>query len=169
MPDTICRLRTHLVVEVIEIEATIDDVTSPLVCGDSAFLDGGDSGSTAGPLSNFTWTTMDGNFLLDIGPTAQVNSGGTYFLEVSDGLCTATDSIIVSSVDTFFTLIDLAPLLCADDSLSFTIRDSVGIPGQVIDFDITDVAGPLGTIIDVDTDLNLITCLLYTSPSPRDS
>ncbi len=122
----------------VEVAAEIEDLAAPLACGESAFLDASASTSTDGNITAYNWTTADGNYTLDIGPRAQVDQAGTYYLEVLAGICSDRDTIVVESQDTFELLFQTIHPGCSGQS---SYKIIIASPAN-IDFQIESVTGP---------------------------
>ena len=120
-----CLLQQRLVVEVIEVTAEITGPATPLSCGEIGFLDATDSNSSAGPITDFLWTTTDGNLITDFGPIVQVDAAGTYFVETIRANCSAIDSFVVTADNIFSAEIIQLPVVCPDDTdLVIMARDT---------------------------------------------
>ena len=141
-PSLPCTERINLVVTVEEIELELETSSLALVCGQTALLDAGGSTVNTGPITQYDWTTSDGNYLLDVGPIAQVDQAGTYVVELGTDDCTVKDSLILTSVDTFFIILEQAAVLCPGDEMVIAVQDSIPPNGAPTAFEITTVTGP---------------------------
>ena len=153
--------------------------TNELTCAiTNLTLDG--SASTGQATLSYTWTTADGTIDSDANtanPT--ISDPGTYTLTItdSDNGCTATDTVIITE-DVLSPSANAGltnELTCAVTELTLDGSASIGqgtlsymwsTTDGTIDSDAT-TANP--TISEPGTYVLVITCLLYTSPSPRDA
>ena len=148
-----CRLRQQLILEVIEVTADISGPGTPLVCGEVGFLDATSSSSNMGAITEYIWTTDVGNFISNLGPIAQVDAAGTYFLEVvteTGGVrCSDLDTLIVTAVDDFSALAAQVPFVCPEDTeLLIIVSDtSAQNPATLM---IQSVQGPTGSNATID-------------------
>ena len=148
-----CQLRQQLILEVVEVTAAISGPASPLVCGELGFLDATSSSASSGPIIDYIWTTDTGNFISNLGPIAQVDAAGTYFLEViteSSGVrCSALDTLTVTAIDDFTALGEQVPFVCPEDNnLMITVRDTSALnPATLM---VLNVQGPTGSTFDID-------------------
>ncbi|MDA8692635.1 hypothetical protein N9L92_01140, partial [Saprospiraceae bacterium] len=119
------------------------DINAPLLvttCGDPIFLDARGS-TTNGSDINYNWSTVDGNFTIDIGPIAQVDTAGYYLLEVESNGCTDTVGVAISSVDTFSLDFTIDAPVCIEDTFVISLETDV---------DVFSLDGP--STIDVNND-----------------
>lgn len=144
-----CSDSIQLSIVVEDISVSLDPSVSELVCGQSALLDATGSTVTPGPVTQYNWTTVDGNFLLDVGPIAQVDQAGTYLVEVMTDNCSALDSIILTSSDTFYIQLEQMLQLCPADPLTIAVTDSIPPSGVPTTFTITAATGPVGSSTDI--------------------
>jgi gliding motility-associated-like protein len=109
--DSLITIRSTLIEPIADISPS-DLVVS---CDSQVFLDASGSSSN-GSAINYNWSTIDGNYTLDIGPVAQVDTAGYYLLEVESDNCTDTIGLAISSIDTFGLDITVEAPVCVGDT-----------------------------------------------------
>ena len=105
------------------VSSIIDNNTNVSQCGSSVFLNGNNSSSNLGQINNYEWSTNDGNFEINIGPIAEVSSGGIYYLTTQSEQCFASDSIVIQQIDTFQWSLNVVPPLCYLDSFVLNVNN----------------------------------------------
>jgi gliding motility-associated-like protein len=104
------------------VNSVINNNTNVSQCGSSVFLNGNNSSANLGQVNNYFWSTNDGTFEINIGPIAEVSSGGTYYLTAQSDQCFATDSIVIQQIDTFEWSFNVDPPLCYLDSFVLIVN-----------------------------------------------
>ena len=133
--DSIIQISASEVVIEANIQNTVDEVN----CGQSIFLNGAGSSSTVFPISNYNWSTVDGNYISDFGPIAEIDTGGTYRLTVDNGLCMDSIEVLIESTENFEITLTSNDVFCFGDTSEIEIQsmptlDSFNINGpQFID------------------------------------
>lgn len=144
MPFVIeCDSVYHISVSTITIDALITGNDFNIECGNQVFLNGTASNSSFGPITQYSWTTNDGELTSDIGPITQAIVGGDYILQVSDGICQATDTVTITQQDTFAVQLSQTSTLCFGDTIYVDIQseflpDSTQLIGPNILFENPD-------------------------------
>lgn len=151
-----CERATHLVITETIIESEIRMPNSALLCGQPILLDAGASSTTGSGLS-YNWSTSDGNIISGIGPIAQVDARGQYFLELESDGCIVQDSIVVSGSTDLELSLTVRDRLCAADSFEVMIRTLAGLPDG-FDFKVEELSTVSGTqnIDSISADILLI-------------
>ena len=125
----------------INIEALVN-VADPVVhCGIPVFLNGINSLSDPVPIINYFWTTVDGNLINAVGPIAEINSGGSYVLHVTNQFCEDSLTVLIDNDDSFNIAILSDPTICSYDTMRVVLDADVKLDSFIIQ-------GP--TIVDQD-------------------
>lgn|GEM_PF-722389 len=103
------------------VESIINSSSDVSQCGNSVFLNGSNSNTDLGQIDNYEWTTNDGQFEIDIGPIAEISSGGTYYLRSFSEFCYGIDSITIQQIDTFDWSFNSTTPLCYLDSFVLNV------------------------------------------------
>lgn len=127
-----CDSIIHLQAKKIIPEAEISAGDSQVQCGLSIFLNGNNSQVNEGNIELYSWFTNDGLLENDIGPIAEISSGGNYYLSAVSNGCVSTDSIFIENIDTFEFEIIYTPPICFQDS--FVIELITNPTGAQFDF-----------------------------------
>ena len=115
--------------EKVTVEVGLNASQDTVFCGTPIFLNASSSTTNGDPL-DFSWSTMDGNYVSTIGPIVQVDRGGTYRLDVESTGCIVTDSVTIAESDTFFIELVSDPLFCVEDTFMVEVNSSV-VPDSI--------------------------------------
>ena len=142
--DSIIRINA---VEV-SIEANIQTNSNEINCGQPIFLNGAGSSATVIPITQYNWSTSDGNFLTDFGPIAEIDAGGTYQLMISNGLCVDSVEVVIDQTEDFEISLESEPVFCFGDTMEILLQSTPQM-------DSFHLAGPQA----IDTQFNMISTI----------
>ncbi len=101
----------------IEVNSILSASLDTVICGEPILINGNSSTSTL-PSIDYDWSTVDGNFISDVGPVTQVDKGGTYRLDIESGGCMDSAFITIYERDTFSAALVYDTAYCVDQPMT---------------------------------------------------
>ena len=129
--NTFCDSVIHFSAIMHVVEAEILPSSTEVVCGQSVFLNGLQSSSNLGTITDYSWTSPEGSFLSDVGPIAEVNGEGRYQLVTISGSCSDTAEVVLTELSTAEFDYEIEAINCSTDS---SVVNFIGPPGSNFSF-----------------------------------
>ena len=160
--NTGCDSIYNLILSLSNIEAVITPSSTTLDCADPNITLSSNQ-STTSPNTVYNWYTMGGNIVgaNDV-PTININEAGTYFLELTDGLCVQTTSIqILKNAEAAEVEITGGTITCEEPEIDLDLESNISISSVSWD-------GP-GSFSSTDEDITVNVSGVYTATVTSDN